>query len=313
MNYLQLYAQGLDSILQFAQERLYDLHLKPVLGLTDDNTSCFGRVSRNRTDDGYMPEAYYNGQYLAGNGQSVRGGLYFEKGFWVSFFALTEKTRLANSDYRAKLDYFVFTDMSIITPGYISSNTQRLDEILTDGLEEFFTYNGCGLKVTGSTFDIDKILQQYSGSQKRAALNSNLSDSGGYSSFCALKISLELRYDPGQTQGNKQVFQNKEMVITLIFFTKDTPDPTKVINVGNNVQVYQEYAPSDVLTATRVDNGKPYLQGLNVSAVVFCNAPDTKSAMVGQNSTGMYDRAGLGSPYGFNDGDFTAITFTNIS
>lgn len=311
------YSQSVDYWFTQFQNRFYYNYMLPVLGLNDANSFCCGRVNRNnveyRQGSGYIPEIFFDGEYLASNGQSVRGGLFFETGKFVSFFGDVSRKRQSNGQYIGRFEFIILTDMSIITPAGITSSTQRLDEILLSEIETFVTVNGCGFKVVETTFDIDKVLERYSGEQKRNSLTRNMSDSTNTSSFCALKLILEIPYDPANSNGNIQPFQNVMNDITLVLFIKTTPDPTKVISVGNGVYVYQEYAEGDTLTVTRTDNGKPYIAGHNVQMVTFCNVPDTLTNMISTNSSGVYDRTGQGDPYGFLDGNYIAIQFTNIN
>ena len=313
---LQPYLQSVDYWIALFQQRFYNNYLLPVLGLNDTNSLCCGRVSRNKVIDkmghGYIPELFYNGQYIGSGGESYRGGLFFETGKFISFFGFVGSKK-QQGGYIGKYELIVFTDMSIITPSAINSSQQRLDEILLAEIETFVTVNGCGFTVKESTFDIDKVVERYSGFQKIDTLKLNMSDSSNDSSFCALKLILEIPYDPAQIFGNTQPFQNNMQTITLIFFIKNTPNPATVINVGNNVSIYQEYAPTDVLTVLRTDNDKAFFTGYTVQSVILNNTPDTLTTMISDNSSGVYDRTGQGDPFGLNDGDFIAITFTNIN
>lgn len=313
MLYLQPHLQSVDYWISLFQDRFYNNFMLPVFGLTESNSMCCGRVSRNalKKDGGYIPELFYNGQYIASDGTSNRGGLFFEKGKFISFFGFVKNEKRVGA-YIGKYELIVFTDMSIITPSGITSNTQRLDEILMAEVETFVTVNGCGFTVKETTFDIDKVLERYSGTQKRDILAKNMSDSTNYASFCALKLIVEIPYDPAQIFGNLQPFQNAMQDITLIFFIKDSPNPSRVINVGNNTSIYQEYAPTDILTVLTT-NDKPFFTGYNVISVTLNNTPDTLTTMIGRDSMGYYDRTGQGDPFGLNDGDFVAITFTNIT
>ena len=318
MLYLQPYTLSVDRKINEFIDRFYNNYLIPELGLNNGNCMCCGRVVRNNVksksgESGYIPELFYNGDYIGSDGTSNRGGLFFENGKFISFLGDVSRKKLNSGDYIGRFELIIFADMSIITPAGISTSIERLDEILLSGIETFVTVNGCGFTVKETTLDIDKVLERYSGSQKRNALTRNLSDSNNVSSFCAMKLILEVAYDPAQYIGIEQPFQNNMIQQSLVFFIKDTPDPSKVINVGGGVTVYQEYAPTDVLIVTRTDNDKPYFTGYNVQMVVFNNTPDTLASMIGVNSTGSYDRTGQGDPYGFMDGNFISITYTNIN
>jgi hypothetical protein len=261
-------------------------------------------------DEGYLPVAYYEGQYLSSSGTNSGRDLFFESGKVIVFFDLVEHIRKGN-DYIMKVALMVFADMSVVTPAGLTSTVQRLDEDLLIGFEQFATYNG-GFTVKSTTFDIDKVLERYSGTVKKNALTRNMSDSNGGSNFCAIKIVMEKAYDPLADQNNLPEIANNPVDVTKIFFIKTTPNPALVINVGNGVEVYQEYAPGDTLTVTRVDNDEPYLPGFNVNYITYNNFPDTLADIIDGNSTGIYDRTGQGVPTGLLDGDFVAISWTDI-
>lgn len=195
-NYTLTNAQGLDYWIQLFNNRIYSYYLKPILGLTDANCMLFGRAERNHVDgNGYIPEAFVNGQYVGSDGTSNRGGLFFEAGKFVMFFSQIENKRMPGGQYVSKMELIVFADMAIITPGGITSSTQRLTEVLLDGLENWITYNGYGFKVLQTTFDIDKVLEKFSGTAKRNTLTRNMSDSSNQNSFGALKFIVEKSYD----------------------------------------------------------------------------------------------------------------------
>ena len=325
MNYIQPYPFSLDYWVQQAQTRLYNLlYTSPQgFGLNSSNCNSFGRVYRNKTNDGYIPEAFYNGEYIASNGQSVMGGLFFEKGFFVSFFSLVENNKVSNFDYVAKMELIIFADMSIITPSLISTTQQRLDEVLLSKVESFITFNGYGFQVKKTTFDIDKVLERYSGTAKKNALNNNLSDSTNALSFCALKLNIELRYDPGQVQTNLPVFQNNPTVKPIVLQIVTVPDLTKVIPVGNGqVFIYQQYAPGNSITPMTT-TGKPYLEGLLVTLISVNNTQDSLSLEVGaaisanngvwNSPSGTYTGNTSGDPYALNNGDFVNIIFNDLT
>lgn len=63
MLYLKETPTGIDIPIQRLQQKLYD-HLRKAWKLEEDEFQAFGRVYRNQTDKGYIPEAYIgNGEY----------------------------------------------------------------------------------------------------------------------------------------------------------------------------------------------------------------------------------------------------------
>ena len=308
-NYTVPNAQGLDYWIQLFNTRIYNYYLKPTLGLTDSNCMCFGRVERNHVDtNGYIPEAFVNGQYVGSDGTSTRGGLFFDAGKFVMFFSQIENKRGTKGQYVAKMELIVFADMAIITPGGITSTTQRLTEVLLDQLENWITYNGYGFKVVQTYFDIDKVLERYSGTSKRNTLTLNMSNSRNLNSFGAVKLIVEKSYNAadGENGFNKQM--PVPMDITIVLYIKTSPDLTKLIPVGNGRFIYQEYGEGNTLTPLYTDTGLPFLKGKGVQLPFFLN--DAPITLPNYNlSTGIWTKTGL--PNGFNDGDYVAINLTN--
>lgn len=315
MNYLQTNPDGIDAIIQMAQQRMYDLYLIPMLGLTTDNCLSFGRIYRNQVSDvnkqtGYVPQAFYQGKYIGASGNSNGNDLFFEKGKIVSFFYVAGNKKTVNAGYKADVELYVFADMSLVVPSGITTEQQRLDEILLNGFENFITYNGCGFAVTATYFDIDKVLERWTGTAKRNALTRNMSGTSDLNqpSFCALRLNLEIHYDPLAYQNNQPQIQNNPRMRNLVFFIKAVPNPANTYTVGNGVEIYKEYAPGNTLTVTRVDNNRPYLANYDSTMVAL--------TLNGENdpleawSAGVWDRT---ASNGFNDGDYPTILFDDLT
>ena len=311
MNYTQSQPTGEDAYVNDLQVGMY-ANLPVRLGLDASKWNCFSRVYRNNITDearisGYIPEAYYNGQYIAGNGASNRGGLFFESGFVVSFFGETQKPmERKDSGYNCwHTELIFFIDLSIIAPfGIDNPTTQRIDETVINIIKNYIEVSGCGFHVKETIRDIDKVLENYSGSQKRISLTRNMQP------LLCFKFDLELVYNPvlRALPVPKNLYPMDKLIVLYI---KTTPDHTKKILVGDSQYIYQEYAPSDTLTPVLVGTTTPYLAGKNILLLTFDNTNDLLANW--SISTGTYDRTGQGNPFGFNDGDFTGIIFTDYN
>jgi hypothetical protein len=325
-NYIQPYPQGKDFWLQLCQIRMYNNYFLTTLGLTSANCMSFGRVQRNKVGGGYIPQAFVNGQFVDSNGTATTGGLFFQSGKFVIFWGLVSEKKNSHFDYVARMEMIVFADMSLITPNGISSTDQRLDEVLLNDLEAFITFNGYGWQVKETYFDIDKVLERYSGEIKRRVLDSNLSNAGNIQSFCALKLILERHYDPTSDRTSLPVFQNNPVQRSIVLQIATTPDLTKVIPVGAGKHIYQQYAPGNTITPICVETGAAYLTGLIVTLINVNNQIDAQALEVGaavttlngswNSNTGTYtantSATSSGGAYNLNNSDFVNIIFTDL-
>ncbi len=315
MNYLIPQPLGEDAYVNDLQVGMY-ANLPARLGLDASKWNCFGRAYRNyvpKTDTTpayYLPEYFYNGEYIAGNGTSNRGGLFFEDGFVVSFFGEREKPmeRKASGYNCWYCELIFFIDLSILSPyGITDTANQRIDEIVINIFKNYIESSGCGFHVENTERNIDKVLEMYSGFPKIDSLNKNMQPR-----LC-FKFDLELIYNP--ILRAMPVPRNLNPMETLIvLFIVNSPDRTgitKTIPVGDGQYIYQEYAPSDTLTPLLVGTSSAYLAGKPVTYLTFDNQPDTLAIEQGSYSVlnGVWDRTGQGTPFGFNASDFAAINF----
>ncbi len=194
-NYTLPFATGLDSFVQNLQTALYN-KLTPLWTLTTDTYNQFGRVYRNKTKDGYVPE-FYNPTipgYVAGTGTSSGGGMFFEDSLAVlSFFGLRDPDGNDKGTHTAKMDLYFFVNLSKITPAGIplaDQQGQRLDEICVNDVRNYLQSSGRNFTVHNTFKDIDKVLERYSGTFKRLTMDRDM-----HPNFC-FRIELELRYNP---------------------------------------------------------------------------------------------------------------------
>lgn len=198
--YTQPKSLGLDFQLQGLQTRLYN-RLKSEWNITDSQWNCFGRADRNYYEDsvkgkGYIPEFYdaSSNSYLASNGTSNLGGIFFESSLAVvSFFGLMEPMkRQSGQDDMARVELIMFVRLDQITSGGIPLNQQqgqRLDEVCINDVKNYIRSQGNNFCVTDSARDVDKVLDRYSGWQKNDSLKRDMQPY-----FC-FKIILTIPYN----------------------------------------------------------------------------------------------------------------------
>lgn len=309
MLYTSPYPYGLDSYVEAANKRIYD-YLKNLWGVNDNNYNSFGRALRNNVKGGYIPE-YYNAATkgnVGGSGSNDAGGLFFEDSMAVvSFWGLVDPIKEnENGDSVAKMQLILFVDTSKLTPGLITNNQgQRLDDVCVNDVRNCFPRIGCGFTPGDTYKDIDKVLERYSGTIKNRVLNKNIGK------FFSFRLDLELRYNPALHGSKVPQRQMIPMNRSVTLFIKTTPDPAKKIAVGNGKYIYQEYAPGNTLTPTIAGTTTPYLISKNVQLLIMNNETDLLANW--NTVTGVWDRNGQGTPYGFNDGDFAGILFTDLT
>lgn len=307
MNYLNPSPTGEDAYLNDLQVGMY-ANLPNRLGLDASKWNCFSRVYRNHTTEGqtqsgYIPEAFYNGNYVAGDGTSNRGGLFFETGYMVSFFGQLEGMKRQQSGYNCSpMELIFFIDLSLISIPGIDGANQRIDEAVINIIKNYVECSGVNLRLRETVKDVDKVLERYSGSQKKMSLTRNMQP------LLCFKLVFDLIYNPflraAPTPKNLSPMDK-----LIVLYIKTSPDPTKTILVGDGKYIYQEYAPGDNLTPVLVDTSTPYLSGLPILLLTFDNQPDVLANM----NNGTWNRTGQGDPYGFNDGDFAGILFTDLT
>jgi len=309
---------GIDYYIQTLQRRWYD-RACALWGVGDDNYNNFGRVYRNTAPEGdsgkyngYYPEFYNPAKraYVAGNNKSNGGGMFFEDTLAaMSYFFLDDSVnRQNNGDDLANLQWLFFVDLSKITPGGISQTDaagQRLDDIAINDVQSFLLSNNCGFSVTKIYRRVDKVLESFSGAAKRDSLNDDM-----HPRLC-FRIDLKIPYNyllntPNNSIPNIPVMDWK----TIVLFIKTSPDPTKLIPVGNGRFIQQEYAVGNTLTPKKIGDGNGYLAGREVQ-YPFAYNNQIQTVPVYDTVRGIWDRSAdaVSPSFGFMDGDFVAITF----
>ncbi len=309
MNHLIDYPYGADYYVQQVQTRLYNYLLNRWgLSLTPALYQSFGRVYRVHTEDGYVPMAFNDSSrdYIASTStRGGNGGLFFEDKLAVLSYVYQVDPIRKNEDRDdvLKLEWLFFIDLSKITPAGITDQAGfRLDEIAINDVKNFIQNNGCACTVHETIREVDKVLEKFSGAMKKNALHENMQPK-----MC-FKICCELRYNPILFTTAQQP-QLQPMQKSVVLYIKASPNPATLIAVGNGLYMYQEYAEGNTLTPLVTTSATGYLAGKNMELPFGYN--DTNDSLPNFNlSTGTWTKTG--TPYGFNDGDYVTLTFTDM-
>ena len=265
MNYLLPNPTGEDFFVQGLQMGLYK-RLCGTWGVDDSSYSSFGRVQRTKASKGYIPEFYDpdTQQYVSGNGDNTRGGLFFDDRLAaISFMGVADPERDDRGICTVKARIIFFVNLGKITPGGLTTQQQagqRLDEVAINDVRNYIQANGYNFTVQSMHRNIDKALEWYSGTLKEKALMDNMNEK-----LC-FAIELELRYNPLLNRG---AIKQQQLMPTLIpqslkLYIVDSPDPNSKIQVGLNKWIQKEYAPGNTLTPMATSDGNGFLAGRKV-------------------------------------------------
>ncbi len=148
MLYIKENPTGADRPIQRLQSHLYD-GLRRTWGIKEGDYNSFGRVYRNQTSKGYIPEAYMgSGEYR---------DTFIDDRFPVtSFFAVESPVNVDEVTMRANVSLIFCVDLNRIKQGV----KHRADEEAHLDVVELCNMYGFAVKsiVTG----IDKVFQEYS-------------------------------------------------------------------------------------------------------------------------------------------------------
>ncbi len=174
MNYTQPYPQDEDYFIEGLQTNAYaDLALQ--LGLDQSLWNSFGRVYRDNTMNGYIYEAFYNGNYTDSSGASTQGGMFFEAGKAVSFFGSYDPVKQIKGGYSlAKLEWIWCIDLNLVNITWVTGTAQRIDAIVMSIVKNYVQQHGFGLNLIEATRDVDKVFDRVSGAAKKNTLTRNM-------------------------------------------------------------------------------------------------------------------------------------------
>lgn len=151
MIYVKPTTVGIDVSIQSFQVFTY-AQLKKIWGFTDDTKyDSFGRVYRNQTEDGYVPESY-------DGSAEYHDVLINDQVLATSFFGVAEQSGYNAGSATAKVHWIFGVNLGLIKPG-----TARLDEEIRNDVQKVSTMRRAQFKLTGFETGVDQVFKEYSG------------------------------------------------------------------------------------------------------------------------------------------------------
>lgn len=169
---------GIDWYIRKLQERLYaKLTAKWGSSVTYD---CYGRCSRNKTEDGYKAEIY--------KGNNEYGDVYFDDATHdvVSFFGVDDDIAISE-EAEANVHLVFFANINF------KSSTKRSDEEIKKDVYDILKSFPEGFKVSAQKTGIERCLSEYPGTQRDSRLK--FFDTHPHHVF---RFDFDLRYDAGK-------------------------------------------------------------------------------------------------------------------
>ncbi len=170
---------GIDYWVQLLQTDLH-AHLLALYGISTTTYSCYGRIHRNWSDNGYMPQAYISpNEYKTIQFDDTKN--------LVSFFGVPDAT-VKNGVSTSNVHLVFFANLTTL----MGTNNYRLDEKFKNDITNF-----CNRKYGFSVIDwktgVDKVLTEYSSSKKDALKWANMQP--WYVFRCDMKIMYNANVD----------------------------------------------------------------------------------------------------------------------
>ena len=156
MNYTKSSNVGIDTRINQVQLFIYPL-IKQVWGLNDSTLNLFGRVYRNQTADGYVPEAFDGGDY--------REVFIEDRAAATLFFGLGEIVKTNEGYNIADVYLVVMCDLK-----RIGKPTGRQDEEAKLDIQKIFNKYLNGFVVKSFQTGFDTVFKDYTGWRKKDGL-----------------------------------------------------------------------------------------------------------------------------------------------
>jgi hypothetical protein len=148
--------QGMDIAIRKFQESLY-IDLKDLWNLTDDQFQSYGRIFRNKKENGYVAEWYA----FSADGKSIE----YQETYWddkvsvVSFFGIGQVVKHDLGE-KVEVHHVYFVDLKKIKPAAIN----RADEEIRKDVITTSQFGGFGFNYNGFETGIENVLKEYPGS-----------------------------------------------------------------------------------------------------------------------------------------------------
>ena len=151
---------GVDITIQSAQKYLY-AELNKTWGTGDSTLDAYGRIYRNQSNDGYIPEAY--------DGKSEYKEVFFDDLKSGLFFFLLGEKQEYNGGLFTPVAIIFEVNIPLIKPGY----AWRADEEIRTDVELLCHGNrlkGLGFTLKGVETGIDSVFREFSGWRKEKGI-----------------------------------------------------------------------------------------------------------------------------------------------
>jgi hypothetical protein len=236
-NYLLPDARGIDVPIQRLQTYLYEqlYNRWGETGLTSALFDSFGRIYRNETKDGFVPQYYLSGIDYSGD------MFYNDRKAVIMWFGLNDPTRVTNTQETYNISLYCFCTIPQLYP---NDTAQRVDERVIADVQSLIT-NKFGFYVTAVVRDVDNVLNKYSGAKKKAALKDNMQQKLCFRIDMTNTIDV-MQYNCYQPLATPPNFY--AMTGTVQARIKTAPDTQLTQTLVNGVKIQLEYAAGSTLT-----------------------------------------------------------------
>lgn len=279
-NHLLPTPTGIDYQIQKLQNYLYErlYNMWGTSGLTASLFEMYGRVYRNESKDGFVP------QWYSGGNEYMLDMFYNDKIAAHIFFGVNDPVAVDNNRHEYNVSLYVCCNLDLLYPGV---TTQRLDEQVKYDVERLISDgNRFGFKVVQIIGDIDNVLSKYSGKKKKDALSTNLQ------SHLYFRLDMKVAIDITTVQ--LCVSQNAiptnfyAMTGAIQIWFKTNPDTSIMQTLVNGTKIQLEYPTGTSVTL-------PHLIGRYVFPDIILNGTNFTTI---ENDTNWM-------PYDMTTGTFT--------
>jgi len=280
---------GIDYPIQLLQTYLYErlYNLWGTTGLTSDTFDMFGRVYRNKTADGFVPE-WYKG--LKEYGEDL---FHNDRIAVHMYFGLNDPTKSDNAYQTSNISLYVWCNIQKLYP---EPTTQRQDEqVIMDVVRMISDGNRYGFKVTDYYRDIDNVTAKFSGFAKsQAQVNNNMQPK------LAFRIDMENSWNlfayTACTAPNATPLYFNAMTGYIQAVFKETPSDL-LQTLVNGVRIPLEYPVGNTLTIPHLV-GRYVFDDVVINGTVYNTNPVSVNYIPYDMTTGTFT---YGSDYP-NDG-----------
>jgi hypothetical protein len=238
------YPVGIDypisSIQRFLYERLYVMW--GASGMTGDMLESYGRVYRNKSDDGFLPQWYKAGK------DYKQDMFYNDKIQAMFWFGLNDPMDVDGERTNYRLSIYFFVNLSKVRP----TTGQRVDEQVLRDVLQLLQGDPYNFITTQVYREADNVVSKYSGSVKEQAVNSH-----NMQPRLCFRIDGEcaIGMDDFGTCTPSVMPQNfNTMTGAIRVQIKTTPDPAVMQTLVNGTQIPLEYAAGSTVVIPHLAN-----------------------------------------------------------